>query len=429
MKKRLTGNFTLKILSVFVAAFIWILVINLEDPVKRVLISNVPVQILNEVYLESDGMMPMVESGNNVISVYITGKRSVVDTITAEDIEAVADLTQIVSMDTTPVMVPVTVSCPGISAENIEIHPRNMEIQIENIARVESVVAVSTEGTPGTGYEIGTLTSDPEKVLIRGPESIVSTIDKVVAQIDVAGITESRDIETRLKIYDKDGKELAEEAMGYLKFDIEGPDVAVHVELWKTMEDVPFNVSYIGMPASGYEVDAIKTTPETITIAGNDEALQEFTDSGGTIEIPEEEISVENQTEDFEVTVDISNYLPENVVLATDVSPSIVVKVKIKPLDSKEFDISTLDIKLENKSDDLTAAFELDKISVRIRGSEEDLNSLVVSDISASLDLTGLSEGEHELPVTIRISKEGFEIVDTVTVKLELKKRVETTSE
>ena len=48
MKRKLTRNIGLKILSLLVAYLIWLLVISIDDPIISDVIRDVPVQILNE---------------------------------------------------------------------------------------------------------------------------------------------------------------------------------------------------------------------------------------------------------------------------------------------------------------------------------------------------------------------------------------------
>ena len=55
---------------------------------------------------------PEVDQGS--IRVAITAQRKVQNRISSSDITATADLQQAISLDTTPVMVPITASCPGI---------------------------------------------------------------------------------------------------------------------------------------------------------------------------------------------------------------------------------------------------------------------------------------------------------------------------
>ena len=82
------------------------------------------------------------------------------DRISASDIRAVADLQQAVSLDTDPVMVPITAVCDGIAPEDIQVTPQNLSLHVEDKDTQEFVVNVTTNNTrPDRGYEVGTLSS------------------------------------------------------------------------------------------------------------------------------------------------------------------------------------------------------------------------------------------------------------------------------
>lgn len=190
MTKKLLSNIPLKLMSVIIGIVVWLLVVNIDDPIVSDTIQGVTVTIKNEAYVESAGLMCLVEEDQDVISVTVKGKRSVVDNIKASDIKAVADLTQITNMRTTPVMVPISVSCPGISPANIKSDPLNMSISLDDKMTLEFLVTVSSgESTPGKGYEIGSLTASPEKIKITGPQSLIQKIDKVIATVNLDGKT------------------------------------------------------------------------------------------------------------------------------------------------------------------------------------------------------------------------------------------------
>ena len=77
-----------------------------------------------------------------------------------DNITAVADLTQIIDMTTQPIMVPVTVTCPGIKDKNVEVTPRNIPITIEERESIDCII--NTELVPaldivGKGFEKGTM--------------------------------------------------------------------------------------------------------------------------------------------------------------------------------------------------------------------------------------------------------------------------------
>ena len=132
MKKSLTNNLSLKILSLVVAIVVWLLVVNIDNPIgtKSYIITDV--QLLNEGYLDADGKMCLQDDQQDTIRVTIKANRKTLDKISASDIKAVADLQQAVSLDTDPVMVPITVSCERILPDNIQATPQNLSLHIED---------------------------------------------------------------------------------------------------------------------------------------------------------------------------------------------------------------------------------------------------------------------------------------------------------
>ena len=77
MKKNLMNKFTLKILSLAVAILIWLLVINIEDPVRTETYWDVPVTIVNESYLTSEFEIPLLVDGSDTVTVRIRANNTV----------------------------------------------------------------------------------------------------------------------------------------------------------------------------------------------------------------------------------------------------------------------------------------------------------------------------------------------------------------
>ena len=48
MKKSLMNKFTLKILSLLIAMLIWLLVVNVQDPITTEIFTDIPVTFVNE---------------------------------------------------------------------------------------------------------------------------------------------------------------------------------------------------------------------------------------------------------------------------------------------------------------------------------------------------------------------------------------------
>ncbi|HIV34195.1 MAG TPA: hypothetical protein IAA11_02955 [Candidatus Blautia intestinigallinarum] len=429
MKKSLTTNIPLKIMSVIAAILIWLIIVNVDNPIVTRTIPNVPVQVLNEAYIESGGMMCLIPEDQDRVSVTVRGTRKTVESLKASDITATADLKQVVDLSTDPVMVPIAVNCPGIDANNAQSVPRNMEIQIEEMMTQEFIVTVDTDGTqPGKGYEIGSLESNPEKIRITGPQSLIEKIDRVVATVDVEGITSDTTEQAELTIIDRNQEELTENQMKYLKYDILSPEVSVTVDLWKVKSNVQIEASYVGTPADGYKVDKLSLTPSEISVAGSDEALSQLEAQGNTIQISADQVDVSGKKEDFDTRVNLTDFLPTGIELTTGTSETLIIRAEILPMDSRSYTISTKDITVENAPSDLEVVFETDRIEIRVQENGSSLDELDIKDIEASIDLTGKEAGSYQIPVEITLP-EGYSLVSTVHADVKLSETTEVTTE
>lgn len=416
MNKKLTNNLSLKILSVVVAVLVWLIGVNVNNPIVTKSFVITDVQLLNEAYLDADGKMCMQDDKQDAIRVTIKGNRKTLDKITVSDIKAVADLQQAVSLDTDPVMVPITVSCDRILPDNITTTPQNLSLHIEEKDTQEFIVNVTTNNTkPDKGYEVGTLTSSPEKIKITGPTSLINKIDKVNATVDVDGATDDVTEETDVKIIDKNGEEFTDTDMAYLNVS----KVTVTARMWKVRSDVNISAQYQGTPEDGYEVESISTTPNVISVAGSDEALKALEDQNNTISLPASAVDISGRNNDYEEKISLSDYLPDGVKLTSDSSEDVFVRVNILPAGSNVCEIPTKNIQVENAPEGMQVSFDTAKIEIRIKKKEEDLEDLKESDINASINLENKTEGSYEVPVTVKIP-DGYELVDEVTAGVEV---------
>ena len=422
MKKNMINKFTLKVLSLIIAILIWLLVRNVDDPIVVRTFYEIPVSIENASYLAENLEIPLLVDGKDTVKVRVKGARSVVSKLKKEDVKAVADMTQIISKDTTPIMVPVEVTGTGISDSDITVRPRNIQVDIEKQKSVEKTIAVSTGDTqPDKDYEIGNLKANPEKVTISGPETIINKIDKVVALIDVTGRKESNiEIKSQLKIYDKNLDELSPKQLEYLNIkEISDNTIRIQAQFWKVKQNVKIKAEYSGEPKRGYEVDSINLVPDTISVAGTDEALKKLEQEGNTLEIPGKYIDVTDKTGDFEQNIDLSELLPEDLKLVRDLNSSVIATVKILPYNSRDYEVSVTQIEADNKAEDLDLVFQDEQITIRAKAKEQDLDSLSAANIQVQIDLSGYGEGEYEVPVTVTLPG-GYELVESIKVKVKL---------
>ena len=419
LKQRLKNNWTLKLASVAIAFLIWLVVGNINDPIIQKVYSNVKVNITNGSYIESRGMTYRLDSNYQTVSVTLRGNSSKV-TKRNDDIVVEADLTQIVDMDSTPVMVPVTVKCKDISAENITVSPITIPIEIEERETKDFMIAVNYgDSVPGAGYEVGKIYANPEKISVSGPESIIDKIDRVVANVSVEGMTVNSSKKANLIIYDKNQEIMSDKEMQYLTFDIGDSKVDVYVELWSTVSGVTFTCDPKGTPANGYAVSKIVTTPSEISLAGTEEALETLKKNGNQIEIPSRLVDIGNARETVECKIDLAEILPSGTKTVSNQAESIIVEVGILPLGSKQISLPTQNIQALNLTGELQTVFTDTALNVTVRGKEEDLKNVTAASIKASIDCSGLDEGTYNLPVTITLPN-NITLLSEITANVQL---------
>ncbi|MEE8835993.1 MAG: CdaR family protein [Eubacteriales bacterium] len=429
IKKFLSGlksNWGYKILSFAIAIVIWYAVVDVNDPVETDTFT-VKVTVTNESYIANGKQVYSIDDTYKQVTAYVKGNRSVLSRLSADDITVTADLTQIVDLNREPVEVPLSVSCPNISAGNITLSRQTIPINIENVASKKLAVSVSCgDSVPGSSYEVGTMTPDPETIVVNGPESIVNTITSAVAQIDVTGMTQDGERKATLQFLDQSGNALSDDTVSDdLTFDGDISEVTVQVDLWKKVNNVGLNVEYSGKPAAGYNVESVTTTPETISVVGNDAALEELAAENNTITISDESVSVDGASTDQTFNVPISDNLPEGLRLTTNEADTVTVNITILSDETKEIKVDVDDISPENLASTETVSYDTAEITVRVTGPEADIEDLTADDIKVYIDLNGLTSGDYSVPVRVESLPDDV-TAEGQTISIHLKEKATT---
>ena len=133
-----------------------------------------------------------------------------------------------------------------------------------------AINVTSDDSKPAQGLEVASLTANPEKVRITGPESLVGKIDSV--SVDVSSKLEGIDQDTtitgaELTITDKNQDTLSSNSMSYLKFDNNGK-VNVTAKLWKVRSDIRISAGYTGEPVRRLMLWTVsRQLPETFSVS------------------------------------------------------------------------------------------------------------------------------------------------------------------
>ena len=406
--KKLLNNLPLKILSILISIVIWYVVVSVNDPIVKERF-DVPVQVTNEAYIAAGKKTYQIAEEYQTVTVTVTDNNSVVSRLKASDITVTADLTQIVTMDTNPVYVPIKATCSMVKQEKLSTVTATIPVEIEDVDSEKFPITIDAGNTkPAKDYEVGTMTSDPESITISGPTSLINKISSVVAKVDVTNMRNSGTVTADLMIIDKNQDEMPESQM----------------EFWRRVSGIKLSALYSGTPADGYQIKNIYTTPEEITVAGSEEALAKLADEGNTIEIPEDYTSVAGQRSDVETTVDLSDVLADvtDLKVSSSSSASVTVHVTVMPNESREFELDVDQIETGNLQSTYTVLYDQTQLAIRIKASDKNLAKLDTSQINASIDLNGMGVGDYEVPVKITLP-DGYELVDSVKTTIHIKEK------
>ena len=102
LKMSLTNNIGLKFLAVLIALVLWLAIVNVNDPEKTITVSNIPISVTNESAITSRDMVYNVKS-EQYLNITVSGKRSIVSNLSAEDFRATASLKELSKVNSIPV--------------------------------------------------------------------------------------------------------------------------------------------------------------------------------------------------------------------------------------------------------------------------------------------------------------------------------------
>lgn len=412
LMKRLTNNMGLKLLSVLISVVLWLVVVNIADPDATKTFS-VPVNIQNKEVIEQMGKVPDVVGDTDIAVFSISGPRSYVEEMDADDFTVIADLSQVdltEEDETKLVRIEVT---PKKYEKYITVHQKtvNMQITLEELAEKNFVISPVTTGTPADGCAIGEVEVTPNLLAVSGPESIVSKISKVTATINVDGISGDVTDNVVPVLYDEEGNVISSDLL-----ETNQATVNIKANILRT-KSLTIQCDVIGEPAEGYEYTGLEYAPQTITVKGEAQILNIM----NVITIPGEVIDITGAAGNVENTIDINEYLPEGVSLVDDEVNQIAIKALIIPKASKIFNLPTENINIDGLPDNYGLTFSVTAVPVNIRASQDEIDQFNVSNIQATLDVSGLEPGTHTVQLELTVNNEKYEVIGSVSVQIEIK--------
>ncbi len=401
MIKKITNRLSWKIISVVAAFFLWLLVVNYDDPIIPKSYDLEVVKINASAITTQNKAIEYLEG--ETVSVSIRGKKKIVDRLTKDDIRAYVDLSKVSITGAIDIEIDVP---DGIQI--VQKRPTDMKIALEDIISVQKEVQYYFDGEPSESYVALEPAITPSIIQITGPESQVNLVTSVVVPINIKGVNKDVTLFATPQAMDKENN-----VVTTIVANVDRVQVAVPILRKKTL---PIIFEQIDNVAPGYRLTEVKINVNDVTVMGKDEILS------GVESIIINNINLEGQTEDLTVQVSLEELLAPNITIMSG-EKIVTITLSIDKLEEKVISIEPNDISVINVQPDYTAAIiNTTPIVLTFRGTKADLDKISIVSLNPSISLSGLGAGVSDLKLNLTLVPNTEMITAPTLIKVNLVK-------
>ena len=383
------------ILAFVISIGLWCYVVYAVNPVQKQTFRDIPVQLVNEEILNENGLA-VANDTNITVNVAVEGSRKVLAAMDTDSFTATADVSQCIA-GTNSVAVEIKMTKNASLASDSTL---TVQIEVEKLVTESKDIKIKYSGEAGSGREVEAELTGDSTVRVSGAESLVAKVAYVAADISVAEVkTTDQLMEAELKPVDSSGSAVK-------NVSVSKETAELRVSIYNTKK-VSLVVKTTGQLPSGYSLEGVKSQ-ETIVIRGSEAALENITS------VSAEYIDISGFTKTTEVK--LSLVLPDGVELSSG-EKTPVAQIYIEGDSSYDVTIGSDAINIRNLDDE---SYEARIISGSISVSVTGDSGVTENDFTLSINVKGLDEGEHEVPLTVRYKGSGTvtSAPDTVTVRI-----------
>lgn len=389
MKLRLGQILSLTLLSLLLAFFFWIAATEAQDPmVERAYPTSIPVEVRN---LPAGMIAYGVEDAQ--VRVALRAPESLWAVLQAPlgDIKAYIDLS---GVEPGQISMPVQIEVRRRPVQIISISPTELTLTVEPRAESEVPVEIRLQGTPALGFVTRSPTFLPQTVTVSGPQSLVSETVRALVRVSVDEAREAIRESFALVPVDEVGNEVERVTLAPRTVMVEVP-----VEQLGNIRDLAVHVVLIGQPAPGYRVGSVEKEPPSVAVSGRQDVVQALPGYLSTLPV-----ELEGKSESFTATVGFQT--PEGISVLT--APQVLVSVNLEPLES------SLTVELTPEIQGLNPIYTItvqpETVQVVVRGPFSNIEQVDAGKITAVLDVSDLTPGDHTVPLEVSLPDEALKV-------------------
>lgn len=245
----------LKIISVILAVLLWFYVINRAPATSQS--DSVQVE-LKQIHL-AEGLS---YNGPNKVSVRVWGTAPNKDSIVAYvDLANLGAGTSEVAVSVDPIK----------GALFTLVEPKQVKVELYQVNQHIFGINSEVSKNPPSGYQLMDLAIIPDKCVIKGQESDVGRVSRVVCSVDLSAVKETTSLKGILVARDSKGNQV--QGITIIPETVNAYAIVTQKEATKK---VPVKVNVGTAITNPYQVGKIQAVPDTVTVYGPEAVLAEL---------------------------------------------------------------------------------------------------------------------------------------------------------
>lgn len=290
----------------------------------------------------------------------------------------------------------------SITSVNYKLDPSTVTVKI---SKKESAIKPLTydllNEEKDSKLTIEEVVLDSSEVIVKGSKESLERVAKVKALIDLkaASITEKGEYDVdsvTLVAYDNEGNKME-------NIEVVPNKVKAKLTVDSYFVELPVKVMTKGTITNGYAISSVTNTVPKVEVYGEKEIIDALTYIEASIDVTA--LSADK-------TYNVNLTKPNGVRYMSETSTKITVTVSTET--SKTFEgIAIESLNVANGYTPSAASDSDRTIDVIVKGEANALESLDPAQIKAYVDLSGITEGQHELEVKLSIDDPRFTLVST----------------
>ncbi len=397
MLRRIWDNTGTLLLAFLLAALVWIVAVNEENPVEGRVLSAVPIELVGK----PDDMM-IIGSVISSTQVSVTAPRLTLAELTARQVRVSADIS---SLGPGTHSVRLVADVPEGSVRSVTIDPEEITITLERSAVREMPVDVTLLGEPAAGYESEPPTLSADTVTVSGPSSAVGRVASIMARLSIEGLRGDFLGPVNFIPVDASGT-----PVNGVELEPDSAQVTVPITQREGYRDVAVTLVITGQVAAGYRVTNITVSPNFITVASTDPRLVEQM-PGFVNTLP---LDISGASDDVVRRLPLE--LPSGVTV--DGEQAVLAQVNIAAI---EYSL-TVERVLEMRGlpPGLSASTSPETVNVLLLGPLTALDVLSLEDVRVVVDLEGLGPGTYQVIPEVEVLPQGLRAENVLPSQMEV---------